>query len=231
MRRGERGRLEDVRRKLESPHADSYEEKLDRPFVRSAVVLAGAKKNGSDAPKARKGRRPKRARAAVVRAKSVGDSAGAMGYAREFPALVRLIQALRSEKIRFQIAGMSAAILQGAPATTLDTDIWIDLPERQYLRVLEIAKSIGANALAPTAVALPDDAMVNFLYRVDGIRSFSAELRRAPRVVLHGVEVPVLAIQSVLKSKQFLRRPKDLAHVPLLEETIRLTKVTQRKSK
>ena len=25
---------------------------------------------------------------------------------------------------------MSAAILQGAPATTLDTDLWVELPER-----------------------------------------------------------------------------------------------------
>ena len=30
----------------------------------------------------------------------------------------------------FKVAGMSAAILQGAPATTLDTDLWVELPER-----------------------------------------------------------------------------------------------------
>src|SRR4051812_23001875 len=136
-----------------------------------------------------------------------------MGDARKFPPLIQLIQALRSEKIRFQIAGMSAAILQGAPATTLDTDIWIDLPERQYQRVLEIAKSLGATALAPTAVALSDDSLVNFLYRVDGLNQFAAEFRRAKRVKLHGVEVPVLALERVLKSKKFVGRPKDLAHV------------------
>jgi hypothetical protein len=124
---------------------------------------------------------------------------------------------------------MSAAILQGAPATTLDTDIWIDLPERQYFRVLAIAESIGASRLAPTAVALPDDSLVNFLYRIDGVASFATELRRARRVQLHGVEVPVLAIESVLKSKQFLRRPKDLAHLPLLEETLRLSSLAKRK--
>jgi hypothetical protein len=124
---------------------------------------------------------------------------------------------------------MSAAILQGAPATTLDTDIWIDLPERQYLRVLEISKTVGANPLAPTAVALPDDSMVNFLYRVDGLGAFGVEFRRAKRVDLHGIEVPVLALESVLKSKRFLRRPKDLAHLPLLEETLRLGRLTKKK--
>jgi hypothetical protein len=124
---------------------------------------------------------------------------------------------------------MSAAILQGAPATTLDTDIWIDLPERQYLRVLEISKRVGATPLAPTAVALPDDSMVNFLYRVDGVADFATEFRKACRVKLHGVEVAALALASVLKSKQFLRRPKDLAHLPLLDETLRLSKMTRRK--
>ena len=189
------------------------------------LSLGCAKKNGGDAQKARGGRRAQRARAPVVRAKSVRDAAGAMGHARELPALIQLVQALRSEKIRFQIAGMSSAILQGAPATTLDTDIWIDLPERQYLRVLEISKRVGATALAPTAVALADDSMVNFLYRVDGIAAFSTELKKARRVVLHGVEVPALAIESVLKSKRFVGRPKDLAAIPLLEETVRLLKI------
>jgi hypothetical protein len=33
---------------------------------------------------------------------------------------------------------MSGAILQGVPATTLDTDFWIDLPSRQYMRVLNL---------------------------------------------------------------------------------------------
>ena len=45
-----------------------------------------------------------------------------MGDAPEFPPLARLIHSLRKNKIRFQIAGMTAAILQGTPATTLDTD-------------------------------------------------------------------------------------------------------------
>jgi hypothetical protein len=71
--------------------------------------------------------------------------------------------------------------------------------------------------------------MVNFLYRVDGLGAFGVEFRRAKRVDLHGIEVPVLALESVLKSKRFLRRPKDLAHLPLLEETLRLGRLTKKK--
>ena len=58
-------------------------------------------------------------------------------------------------KYGFQVAGMSGAILQGVPATTLDTDLWVP-------------------------------------------------------------------------SKRFVGRPKDLAHLPLLQKTIRLQRRIRR---
>ncbi len=51
---------------------------------------------------------------------------------------------------------MSGAILQGVPATTLDTDLWIDLPERQYMRVLRLCLGLGATMRANTVVELSD---------------------------------------------------------------------------
>jgi hypothetical protein len=51
---------------------------------------------------------------------------------------------------------MSGAILQGVPATTLDTDIWIDLPSRQYIRVLNLCRRLGADIRANTVVDLSD---------------------------------------------------------------------------
>jgi hypothetical protein len=74
---------------------------------------------------------------------------------------------------------MTAAILQGVPATTLDTDIWLELPERRYVKALDIAKKLGAEILARTVVALDDDTLVNFLYRIDGLKTFADEYERA----------------------------------------------------
>jgi hypothetical protein len=51
---------------------------------------------------------------------------------------------------------MSGAILQGVPATTLDTDIWIDLPSRQHIRVLNLCRRLGADIRANTVVDLRD---------------------------------------------------------------------------
>ncbi len=38
---------------------------------------------------------------------------------------------LGAEKIRYQLIGMSAAVLQGVPVATIDVDFWLDLPARQ----------------------------------------------------------------------------------------------------
>ena len=115
---------------------------------------------------------------------------------------------------------MSAAILQGVPATTLDTDLWIDLPSRQYIRVLNLCRSLEAAIVANTVVELTDGSLVNFLYHVDGLAEFGREFRHARKLRWLGLTVPVLPLSRIYKSKEFVRRPKDLAHLPLLKQAM-----------
>ena len=117
---------------------------------------------------------------------------------------------------------MSAAILQGVPATTLDTDLWIDLPPRQYIRILNVCRRLGATIRAKTVVDLTDGSTVNFLCRVDGLRSFNAEYLRALRITWLGHRVAVMRLQQIYRSKRRVGRPKDLAHLPLLRQTMAL---------
>ena len=63
---------------------------------------------------------------------------------------------------------------------------------------------------------------MNFLYRMDGLRSFDAEWKHARWISWMGTRVPVLPIERILRSKQAVRRPKDLAHLPLLREVLRV---------
>ena len=119
---------------------------------------------------------------------------------------------------------MAAAILQGVPATTLDTDLWIDLPARHYMKVLNLCRALGAKLLTSTVVALTDDTMVNFIYSVDGLRSFSREYKDAREILWLGLRTRVLPVERVYASKKFVGRPKDLAHLPLLEQALRLKK-------
>jgi len=123
---------------------------------------------------------------------------------------------------------MSAAILQGVPATTLDTDLWIDLPPRQDMKVLNLCCRLGAQVRANTLVELSDGSQVNFLYEVHGLRSFAAEYRDARTLKWLGRKVAVLPLNRIYHSKKFVGRPKVLAHLPLVRQTIELHKRLRR---
>ena len=144
-----------------------------------------------------------------------------MADAQPVPPLVRLIQSLGEEKIRFQLVGMSAAILQGVIVTTLDTDIWVDLPERQYVRLMNLVLRQGGTALAPTLYALSDGHLVNFIFTVHGLRSFDAEFKRAVEVKIEGKPVKALPLERILKSKKSIRRDKDLLHILHIERFLK----------
>jgi hypothetical protein len=115
---------------------------------------------------------------------------------------------------------MSSAILQGVPATTLDTDLWLDLPERHYMRPVNLSLSLGATMIRPTVVALRNGSLVNFLYRVDGLAGFRSESQRAIEISLHGVMVKAVSLERIIRSKEFVARPKDLAVLPLLKDIL-----------
>jgi hypothetical protein len=123
---------------------------------------------------------------------------------------------------------MAAAILQGVPATTLDTDIWIDLPSRQYMRVIRLCLKLDAKFVANTVVALSDDSLVNFVYSVGGLKSFDSEYKRARRVKWNGMEIPVLPLERIIASKESIRRPKDIAHLPLLKQVLNASRKVKR---
>ena len=136
-----------------------------------------------------------------------------------------LIAALHAEKIRFLIVGMSAAVLHGAPMATVDTDFWIDLPVRQYGRVLAIAQRIGANILSGNVLGLRDDQRGDFICRIDGLASFNTEWKRASAFQWAGQEVRVLPLARVIRSKEISNRPKDLATLPVLRDYLASTQL------
>ena len=132
--------------------------------------------------------------------------------------------AFRAEKVRLQLIGMSAAVLQGVPVVTHDVDLWIDLPARQYMRAVNVAFQDGANMVRNTVVELSDGLLVNFIYEVTGLGSFSAEIRKARKMRFHGCEIAVMPLESIRKSKAAVMREKDQAHIHYIDKTLRLQK-------
>ena len=129
------------------------------------------------------------------------------------------------------LIGMSAAIVQGVMETTLDVDLWMDLPARQYMRVQNIARKTGATMGANTVTYLEDGTPVNFVFgEVAGLGSFAREFRRTRRLRFHGTRIPVLKLERILKSKESIRRDKDLAHIAHIRNFLRCGRALKAKA-
>ena len=116
---------------------------------------------------------------------------------------------------------MSAAVIQGAPVVTFDTDIWLDLPSRQYMRAGNLCLKLGATMRANTVFVFHDDLIINFLYAVTGLKDFDSEFQTVRHLNWIGLRrVPILSLERIYHSKSVIRRPKDIAHMELLKQLI-----------
>jgi len=94
----------------------------------------------------------------------------------------------------------------------------VDVPERQYMRLINLSLRLGATMIRQTVIALTDGKLVNFCYRLDGLASFRTEYRRTKLIKWEGVPVRVLPIERVIRSKEAAGRSKDLAMLPVLRD-------------
>lgn len=115
---------------------------------------------------------------------------------------------------------MTAAVFQGVMANTLDVDIWVDLPTRQYIRLWNLIRQQGGSAMTQTLYVLEDGKVVNFLFEVTGLRSFAAEYRHSLNVRIEGLRARVLPLARILQSKKTIRRDKDLPHILMIERAL-----------
>jgi hypothetical protein len=144
-----------------------------------------------------------------------------MATKRKPHPVARLLESLQAEKIRFMLIGMSAAIVQGVMEATLDVGVWIDLPARQYLRVQNLARAGGCVVAANTVVFAEDGTPVNFVFEVNGLGTFQKEFKNCVRLPFRGKKIPVLKLERILKSKESIRRDKDLPHIIHIRELLR----------
>ena len=142
----------------------------------------------------------------------------------------RFLQALVEEGVDFLVVGLAAAALQGAPAVTQDIDLWFrDLSDPALGRALRRsgATYIPPGPHNPPLLAAGDAGLFDVVTTMDGLGTFRQEARRAVRVPIGAIEVPVLPLARVIASKKASGRPKDRAVLPALEDALRV--LTSRK--
>lgn len=115
---------------------------------------------------------------------------------------------------------MSAANLQGVPGSTIDVDLWLDLSPREYMRAINLAVRAGAQVVRNTVVELADGTLINFIYEVTGLPAFHKVFGKTQKIKWHGIEIAVLPLELIVKSKKAIRRPKDLLHIELIQQRL-----------
>jgi hypothetical protein len=137
----------------------------------------------------------------------------------------RFLEILVEEGVEFLVVGLAGAALQGAPAVTQDIDLWFrDLNDPRLGRALRRAGAlyIPPRADQPPLLAGGGASLFDVVTHMHGLRSFAVEARRAMRIPLGGVHVPVLPLARIIASKRATDRPKDRAILPALEDALRV---------
>jgi hypothetical protein len=149
--------------------------------------------------------------------------------------LERVARALRMARLEAILVGNAAAAIQGAPVTTIDFDFVVRDSPRVEAKIRAFAGFLEASAVVPyegvsrMVRVSSAEIQVDLLPRLYGVRTSFESLRsRATSVRVGDEKVRVASLGDVVRSKRAAARKKDLAVLPILEETLREKKKRER---
>lgn len=148
-----------------------------------------------------------------------------------------LLRALCDAEVEFIVVGMTAAVLLGVPATTLDLDIVHRRTPDNLDRLLDLLGRLDAyyrndmarRRLAPTREALAGKGHLNrqtvhgpldTLCELDEGRGYEQLLPLSTQVHDGSIVLRVLDLPTLIEVKTRAARPKDKLAVPLLLATL-----------
>ena len=145
------------------------------------------------------------------------------------PLLTKLLRAFAAQRLEAVLIGNAAAAMHGAPVTTLDFDFMFRDTSTNLRKLRAIAKSLEAVILRPyypvsKLYRLVDDAtglQADFMPVIHGVRSFEGLRSRAVERRLDGLSVLIASLDDIIASKKAAGRDRDLAVLPVLEQTRR----------
>lgn len=145
------------------------------------------------------------------------------------PLLALVAELLARHRLSAVLIGNAAAALQGSPVTTVDLDFMFRKNSRSLAKLRRIADELEATVLVPYYPASElyrvtrerDQLQLDFMARVDGIRSFEGLRARATPARFGKAELLVASLEDIIRSKAAADRPQDRAVLPLLRRTLR----------
>jgi len=147
-----------------------------------------------------------------------------------------ILRLLAENEVEFIVVGMAAAILQGAPVTTVDLDLVHRRSRENVERLLRVLSQLDATyrhdprALRPAESHLvgPGHQLLttthgdlDCLGTIDQDRGYEALLDQTVELRLAGGRgIRVLSLPALIEAKERAGRPKDLAALPVLKATL-----------
>jgi len=145
-----------------------------------------------------------------------------------------VIELLTRHNVDFMVVGMTAGVLQGAPAVTFDLDILYSRAPENVDRLFPVLEQIDAvfrtdsRGLRPSKSHLATaghkllDTTLGIVDVLGSVRDSSYEELLPDTIELEaeGMKFRVLGLERLIEVKRLAGRPKDLAVLPLLEATL-----------
>jgi hypothetical protein len=154
--------------------------------------------------------------------------------------LSTLLEGLLAAEIEFVLVGGLAAVVQGAPITTLDIDIVHRRSPENVDRLLAFLASINARyrgrpgpPLPPSRSALlgpghslfsTDLGPLDALGAIEDGADYEQLMPRSLAVIIAGRTAHVLSLDTIVALKRASGDPKDKLRLPVLEATLRRLK-------
>lgn len=152
-------------------------------------------------------------------------------------SLSEVLEGLLGAGVDFVLVGGLAAVIQGAPVTTMDVDVVHNQSPENIARLLSFLKSVDA------VHRRPDDRLIepkerdlsgkghvllttrigplDILAVIEGGRSYEELLERTVEIDFRGHCLRVLDLKTLIELKQTSTDPKDKQRLPVLKETLR----------
>jgi len=151
--------------------------------------------------------------------------------------LSEILERLLEAGVDFILVGGLAAVIQGAPVTTMDVDIVHNKSSENISKLLAFLKSVDAfyrrlddNFIEPTENDLSGEGPSLFTTRlgpldvlavIEGGKSYGDLLDHTIEIDFRGHTLRVLDLKTLTQLKRNYMEPKDKQRLPVLEETLR----------
>ena len=159
-----------------------------------------------------------------------------MSFDEEF--LDRLVEALGGVQLEAIIVGNVAGLLQGAPVSTRVVELLVcDTPlnRKKLRRLAENLGGVGPEEISPLTsaqrilgTAVPIDILFN---EISGGLKFESLRSRSSKILIRRHSATVASLADVIHSKEAAGRPKDLAQLPILRDTLRVRHALEKDDK